>query len=406
MRGIMVAAAAFAVIALLIGIVLPVPVENPARSLALGSWSTPVQVSGTEMVLTDSCQQTLYAHGETELIFSPDDGATWNAPVVSEGAIDVEDHVLYRVNFSDELSSMDLFFSKSADNGTTWTDSSFVIEATGGSDGAYRIFKFGSVLIFYTYVHAGLGIGHINYTRSTDGGATWSDQAYIDDYVHVEDPEAADIVLCQGKLFLAYYHYDTDPVEFHHVVVIESDDMGATWTNRQVVGDGFLPQMKTDSGNLYVTYWGFDGLMFTMSDDSGASWSTPLMVGAIQGYTDPSNVHALAVSGSSLFAAYMDYDNGGDPEYLMHINYSADGGSSWDDLGDVIGLDTNAIYPSLLVSGGKLHFMFIDAGPSANWGGPTYYRWLWLDFPIPEFGIVVIPILGTVVLVVLLPRRR
>lgn len=394
MRTVIVAAAAIVLVALMVGVGLAAPRDNYARSAALGLWSAPVQVSATAVGLTDSCQQTLYAGFRSGMIMSPDEGATWRSPVIFNGTFDVDNYVLYRVNYTDEPMSSGVFFSKSSDNGTTWMDEVYVMEA----DGPYRIFKFDSVLVFYTYVHPGLSIGHIDYTRSTDGGATWSDPAYLDDYVHVEDPVPADVVYCQGKLFLAYYHYDTDPIPFSDVVVIESDDMGTTWTNRQVVGDGYLPLVKEDSGNLYVTYWSDNGLMFTMSNDVGSSWTTPMEIGAIQGYTDASNFHALAVSGSQLFAAYIDYNATGDPVYVMHMNYSADGGSSWIDLGDVTGLDTNARRPSLMVSGGKLHFMFVD--------GPTYYRWLFLDSTIPEFGLVVIPILGTVALVALFSRRR
>jgi hypothetical protein len=400
-KTVIIVVAAFTSFAVLLGIALSAPVDNMAGSTALGKWSTPVQVSTDEVFLIESCDQTLYAAGWNGLIVSPDEGANWGGSTAFEGTIDIDDYVLYRANFSTE-SYLDAYFSKSTDNGSGWSQYSHIMTYDGGSDGAYRIFKFDSVIIFYTYVEAGSSYGRINYSRSTDGGATWSPQDYIESYVHVEDPRAADIVLCGGKLFIAYYTYDATT----DVVVKESDDMGATWTNRQIIGDGFLPVIREDSGNLYVTYWGNDGLMITMSGDLGVTWSTPLLIGPIQGYTDPSNFHSLAISGPEMFAAYIDYDVGGDPKYILHINYSDDFGNSWTDRGAVDGLGTNAILPSLLIADGKLHFMFIDGGPSGNWGGPTYYRWLNLGSPIPEFGIAFVPILTIVALIVLLKRRH
>lgn len=402
MKMVILAAAAVVAVALIVGIGLSAPVEYRVGSEALGTWSAPVHVSTEGLSLVDSCEQALYADGQYYgMIVSPDEGATWGSPALFYGTLDVDNFVLYRVNFSEEPMSMDMFFSRSLDNGTGWIEYSYVMTPDGGSDGAYRVIKVGPVVLFYAYINAG-GEGWINYSRSVDGGLTWSDQAYIDDKVHVEDPEPADIVSCGGKLFLAYYHYDTIPIDFTNVVVKESDDLGATWTNRQVVGDGFLPVLKEDSGNLYITYWSNDGLMFTMSDDVGVSWTTPLLIGAIQGYTDASNFHALAVSGSQIFAAYMDYDFGGTPEYILHINYSDDGGSSWTDLGEVTGSGTSAYGPSLLISNGKLHFMYIDVDSVY----PTCYRWLLLDEPIPEFGIAFAPILATMALIVLISRRH
>jgi hypothetical protein len=409
MKTILVAMAAFATVALLVGIVLSVPVENHARSAALGLWSAPQQVLSERVLLTDSCQQMLYAALWGNLIVSPDDGATWGSPITLDGTTDVDDYIMYRFNYSDEYPSLDMFFSKSFDNGTTWTSCTYVMTPDGPSDTAYRIFKLGPILICYAYVNAG-GEGSINYSRSTDGGFSWRPQAYIDDKVHTEDPMAADIVSCQGKLFLAYDNYDTTPIEFYDVVVIESDNMGATWTNKQVVGDGWLPLIKEDSGNLYVTYWNYttyNRLMFTMSDDAGATWTTPFEIGMLRGGGyDVTNLHALAVSGSQVFASYSDFDAGRDPQYMTHINYSDDGGYSWSDLGDVTGLDTNTFYPSLLISNGKLHFMFVDAGAVIGPDRTTFYRWLWLDAPIPEFSIMLVPLLATMAVIVMLSRRR
>jgi BNR repeat-like domain len=401
---------AILIAALMIGLSLSSPTDYQAKSMVLGPWSAPAQVSTTsEVSLIDSSQEVLYAYRWGEMIYSPDNGATWSSAIEGYGTYEAEGYVLYRANFSDVYPYLDVFFSKSYDNGATWTGYSHVMTHDGGSDGAYRICKFGSIFVFYAYVNAG-GEGWINYSRSTDEGVTWTPQACVDTYVHVEDPVGADIVLCGGKLFLAYYHYEVDPIEFNDVVVIESDDMGATWTNRQVVGSGYLPLIKEDSGKIYVTYWNYvteTHLMFTMSVDLGTTWTTPIEIANVSGYTDASNFHSLAVHGSQIFAAYLDYDPGGAREYTVHINYSDDGGNSWNDMGDVDGLDTNSKIPSLLISNGKLHFMFVDAGQVIGTNVSMMYRWLFLDSFIPEFSTVLMPIVASAaILITLFGKRR
>jgi hypothetical protein len=406
-RSTLVIVGAAAVVVMFVGIAASAPAEDRAGISLLGAWSAPGEAVADWAFLRDSWQEMVYADNRTNLFVSPDDGASWNSPTDLRGTFDVDGYVLYRANFSEEFPDLDAFFSRSFDNGTSWTSPTYIMTYDGGCDGAYRIFKLGPVLIFYIYVHAG-GEGWINYSMSIDGGASWSPQAYIDDYVHTEDPIAADIVYCQGKLFLAYDHYETDPIEFYDVVVIESDDMGVTWTNRQVVGDGWGPMIKEDSGNLYVTYRSYtthDRLMFTMSSDAGVTWTTPMEIGPFEWATDASNYHSLAVSGSQIFAGYMDCTPAYD-RYTLHINYSADGGATWNDMGEVTGLGANACYPSLLISNGKLHLMFFDVGDPIGSSGMTYHRWLWLDEPIPEFGIMFVPILATMALVVLKSRKR
>jgi len=356
-----------------------VPISVEALEESLGEWSDSIKISSSVLVLADIWENTLYGYQSGGLVISHDGGDTWSSPIEFDGRIDAAGNVLYRVDES-------MFFSKSTDNGSTWSPLVKVYTLDTWHDGAYGIFMHNSQLFVYSIDGAGLGSGHIRLSKSIDFGTTWSTPITIDPNVHLTDPLPNDLIYSNDKLFMAYWHYGYDPIsmeEIPEIIIIESSDWGDHWIDRRVIAqNGFQPLIKADSGLLYITYIGAnsDGLelFFTKSSD-GDTWSTPVKIGHITDGNDPVNVHSLAVSSGNIFASYLDYHETGE-KYYIHINYSADNGATWQDLDDVTGRDTNAMYPSLLIGENKLHFCWVDTG-TGGWtdSGETYYRYLVLE---------------------------
>ena len=362
----------------------------PARSLALipGSWSATIGITNNGVIVSASWDQTLYAIGWDSMVVSPDAGTTWNAGLPVAGAVVVEDYVMYRANITSYEAV--IWFSASSDNGSTWTDPVQALQLAGWNDGAYGIAKFGSLLIVYSYENAGLSIGSLACARSEDLGATWGPRIVIDPEVHVEDPRAADMVMFNGDLYFAYYNYTDVPRLVYDLVVIQSADLGLTWSGRTIVGEGFMPLLKSDGTALYITYLDTSNpsridIGFTKSPD-GASWTAPDSIAQMTEFTDQSNVHALAVAEGSVFVAYVDYDSSG-PTFLVKVLGSYDGGASWHDLGNVAGGTGDEMYPGLLIAQSKLHLTWVDGDGGGGYSGGTYYRNLeLLPDVIPEFS--------------------
>ncbi len=388
------------------GLLVASPFAPASAQPALGSWSTPVQISSTTLDAGELWQDTVYEYGWANLAISDDNGASWNPEIPFVGAIDVVDYVLHRVNGS---SSGDLLYSRSTDNGTTWTDPVFVMANTG-HDGFYDIEAIEDVLIVFgwTWGYA------IAVSRSVDGGMTWSPRELVDPAVYMTDPEQNDIVYFNGKVYIAYSNETgLPPPSDLRVVLMESSDLGQTWGDRREVCDGRDPQIRSDGGTLYMTYWSDVGLYsvlcFTKSLD-GDAWEPATVVARPVMYTDPSGHHTLAVLGGRIFVGYMLYEQIGlDNYYWTHINYSGDDGSTWEDLGDVTGGDGGEMYPNLMVTPTTLHLTWVDNMGSGGWGGVTFYRSLTFDEPIPEFGAMLVPIVGIASIIVaasVLSRRR
>lgn len=357
-----------------------------------GTWSNPVEISSEEQCFITSEGESLYSYWRT-MTCSLDGGATWSDESAHTGMIEASDGTLYRVNMSDEEESAGtILFSLSDDDGVTWSDTVEVFPLEAWNDGAFGIHMIQGVLFVYSYDWAGWSDGSIIVSKSSDYGETWSSADTVDSNVHVEDPLPADIVYSEGSLYLIYWTYETTPEYTSEVVIVESTDMGDSWEDRRVISNGILPLIKADSGMLHVTYWNYDGgpeppvLEFIKSDD-GDTWSTPVEVGIVEAFDDPSNLHSLAVSSGEVFVAYGDCDPSWE-EYTVKINYSADGGDTWADMGDVTGTSTNTMTPALSIEGTMLHFTWVDVG-SGSWSdeGTTYYRSLVLmEEPIPEFS--------------------
>jgi len=371
----------------------------------LGTWSDPVQISSTELVWGEVWEQTLFSYGWANMAVSDDSGDSWNPEIPNDGRIDVADYVLHRVSRS---VSFDLLYANSTDNGSSW-NAPVLVMADAGSDGFWDIEVVENVLIVYGWSGGGISV-----SRSLDDGKSWSPATIADPVAHMTDPVRNDIVYCNGKVYIAYSN-DTGlpfPAD-QRVVIVESSDLGITWGDRREIADGRDPVLRSDGGTLYITYWGplaSDwGLCFSKSLD-GDSWSPGVLVAHPTEYTDPSGLDSLAVLDGRVFVAYILFNSvKEDYYYWTHINYSADDGSSWEDLGDVTGGDGGELLPCLMLTPTRLHFTWIDNLGSGGWSGVTFYRYLAFDEPIPEFGGLLVPVLGigsVVVVVAALSQRR
>jgi len=365
----------------------------------LGVWSDPVQISSEPLFLGDLDGGSVYAYGRYNLTVSNDGGATWNPELHFNGYLDANDGTLYRLDVYDVPVPSTMVFMKSIDDGATWS-SPVPIMQEHASDMGRGISKFDSTIIVYAFEYAGLSDGFIKSSKSNDEGVTWSPPVIVDPNVHCEDPLAPPMVYADGKIYLTYYNYSDD---FSDIVVIESPDLGTTWEERSVVGSGYSPMIAADGGTIYVTYWGDLGLYLVKSSD-GDSWTSPVLVGDLISATDAQVRHSICASGGVVIVAYTTYDNpGGVNEYWVRLNYSGDGGTTWQDMGNVTGGIGYERYPNVMFDGSRIHLTWMGT-PS----GSTFYRSFTLDTPVPEFGTVLLPIVGVALLIagMVVARKR
>ncbi|MCK4756879.1 MAG: exo-alpha-sialidase, partial [Thermoplasmata archaeon] len=314
-----------------------------------GEWSDPTYISRDGFLWADTYGNDVMGYSPWDnAVFSSDLGDSWGQPYDFDGRVDLQDGVIYRTNMSGKA----LLFTKSTDNGGTWSSPVTIFQLDGNNDGAYGIFMYESTL--FAYSHDQWIDYSIKVSKSLDFGLTWSAPIIVDSGLLTIDPLANDIVYANGKLYMSYFDMTgAATISDCKVVVIESSDMGDTWNNRQVIDTGgFYPVIKADNNSLYVSYitalesLEYLEIEFTKSHN-GIDWSDPVKVGYIEDSTDLVIFHSLAVDSGRVFVGYTDYHDLTDDKYYVRIKQSMDGGDTWQDMGDVTGLDTNAMYPCL-----------------------------------------------------------
>jgi hypothetical protein len=398
-----------ALIVILMAFAAVVPQTRNAHTMAFGDWTSAVKISNEAMGWGDISDWAVYMSGMDNMTYSSDNGASWVPEKAMGGWIDATGSVLYRVNSTDPYSG-NLFFEKSFDNGTTWS-TPVDLGLPAANDGYYGICLLNGSLFVYDW--DSITTSDILIKRSSDLGSTWSDTIPVIQ-TSMPDPPPNHLVFLDGTIYMVYWNEEFIPPSTYtdKLFVIHSNDMGDTWEGNQYLDTGAMSQVKEDGGVLYVSYIhpefvGLDiyGSISIIKSTDGASWTAPLTVAKFTNATDPSLFHSLAVSEGRIAVAYLDYrvEVPAD-KYTVRVNYSADDGITWTDLGDVTGMSTNAELPTVMIKNNTLLFFWVDLG-TGDWTGdphPTYYRSMDLTGGpvIAEFATLMAPVLGFIMVLV------
>jgi hypothetical protein len=390
-----------------------IPAAQKVSPSAFGDWTAPVKISNEEMFWGDVSPFAIYKYGTSNLTYSPDFGTSWTPEAAMGGRLAVDAGTLHRVNFTDPLST--LFYEQSKDNGTTWS-APYDLGLTAQNDGFYGIDMLNGSLFVYDW--DSYGMSEILVRTSGDNGTTWNPAAVVTQAAMIT-PIPTNLVFTGNTVFMTFWNFTMiPPTTFaYELTVIRSYDMGLTWEDKQVVDIGAMPQMQEDAGKLYILYLHYElvgeemiwMLRFTSSADSGVTWSAPITLFRFVNVADPILYYSLAVSNGRIAVAYLDLRFTALEPYTLRINYSEDDGATWNDLGDVTLMAGNEVMPWVSIVGDTLHFTFVEMGAGDWMGGvyPTYYRSMDLGGTvIPEFGILVVPAVGLLVLAMVVYSRR
>jgi hypothetical protein len=255
---------------------------------------------------------------------------------------------------------MDIFFARSTDHGTTWSDPT-AIDPAAASDDLHD-----SSPVVYTD-----GSGHwLAAWESWDTGATsdidllyvvstngldWSPPAPFNSD-HATDPErdhddAPHIAAEPDGPWVAVWQKGRDYGDEHDIYFSRSEDHGATWAPLAYLhasmvddpGDDIVPRIASDgAGNLVVT-WKTDNLVgsngvadgdihVSCSSDNGMSWSSPAALNTDASSDDLYDIEGtVATDRAGLWIAvwYRELSPGADRDLVFAR--STDNGTTWTD---------------------------------------------------------------------------
>ena len=301
---------------------------------------------------------------------SSDSGRTWNDQVLpqyfypwqSDPAITYNrngDFYVIMVTF-DEAGEDGLFVVTSEDNGVTWTDSTFVVNAypdrfedkeliacdRTASPGS------GNLYVSWTpfYGEPNTDSTHIMVACSYDSAESFREPVIISDDIWVQWSVPA--VGADGEVYVAWINY------YGFIKMDHSFDYGHTWgqdINVQPINfisgeiNGNLmtfsfPAMDVDifntpwRGRIYMTYADYShsgndlDIYLTISDDDGESWTTPRRLNDDLPGPIIDQFHPWVCVDTSGVVTVVFYDRRHDQNNLLmdlYFTQSTDGGNTW-----------------------------------------------------------------------------
>ncbi len=285
-----------------------------------------------------------------DIIISYDDGV--NAENGSGIAVDPNDNI-YVVWGEEDLSFNEIHYSISTDGGNTWSgQTADQILSMAGGNNAFNpdiaVDSNGDIHVVWNQVY-GTGVSEIHYSRSIDGGQTWSSQTAetIVSFPDGSPSSYADIEVGPNDELYVMWKEDDDVVTTHDALNISiSTDGGNTWSGTN--GDTpitlpfriiLYPQIITDRDNhrLHAVWKGTQDtgspfhyeVYYTGSNDGGTTWTgltQEITVSCDDG--NGANIPNLGSDSRGNVIVVWDEDHlTGDNE--IHISVSPDGGNYW-----------------------------------------------------------------------------
>ena len=189
----------------------------------------------------------------------------------------------------------------------------------------------GNVYVAHTNFHGVSGSSPIMFSRSTDGGATFSQPKPVSTGGPSGTPrnQGADIAVApDGTVYVAYAAFQGGGNSaFNGIAIVKSTDCGRKWSQPVFVGSindpqapgvafrtpafAFVTVDDTNANIVYVAYQSLAGdydIYVQRSIDAGATWDAPVQVNE-----DPGARHqifpTIEVSNGALHVAWYDFRN-------------------------------------------------------------------------------------------------
>ncbi len=329
----------------------PTPVQYPlffTRSTDNGTtFSKPIKLSNDTQPLNlpvvTASKNSIYiiytANSDNNtsifIIKSSDNGTTFSKPINLNINITNETRVaafalennFYLVWADYAMGNYNLFFTKSTDNGTTFSKPI----KFSNNPGEWRFFNIFVPLENNFYlVWADYAMGNYNlfFTKSTDNGTTFSKPIKFSNSTTVFD--APDISVSRSSIYAVWllpYHYfltgfEPDRIQFYKVGLTKSSDNGTTFSKPIILGHGnnyTTDTLSTVGNNVYLAWnvnstsnletGNFD-ILFTKSTDNGTTFSKPINLSNNTGLSISPFISVPHDGNDNLYLVWQDNYNG------------------------------------------------------------------------------------------------
>lgn len=194
----------------------------------------------------------------------------------------------------------------------------------------------GSIVVAWTDTRG--AESEIYLARSADGGASWTQRGPVgaDDEPEWTDSRPSLLVDASGAWVLAWVRTSGTYRSRRAIVSRRSTDQGASWSDEVVLNPGTLdagnsgrdqPILVQEPAGALVCMWEVEGgsgtVRFTTSTDDGASWAAPVDITEAQRVLD----FSFSAGAANWFCTWIENVPSGDP--LLWVATSVDHGATW-----------------------------------------------------------------------------
>lgn len=288
-----------------------------ARSTDGGiTWDTTINVSNN----TDSSLVPYAAAAD------PDNNGIDNVYVVWDQSI-----ITTGENFT---FNSEVFVARSLDGGATFETPVNVTSNADFSESPYIAASGNKVYVVYSEEPESGGNSTIFFTKSTDEGVTWTSPFNISG--SQGNAHLPYVAVSGSNLYVVWHALNASSSETGSIFFAASSDDGASWSSPIIVSDsGFaFPHIAVSVAgeSVYVVWEDAVGpldhydIFFAKSINSGTSWSTPVNVSNNTGF---SMSPYLAVTPSRVLLVWSDDTDTFSGHSDVFFSKSADGGANW-----------------------------------------------------------------------------
>ena len=304
--------------------------------------------------------------------WTPAKRLTWTSGASYYPAVAVDSSGnVYVVWQDDTLGNFEIYHKNSTDGGTTWTQSKRLSTTSGGS--AYPTIAVDASGDLHAFWHDDTpGNSEIYYRKSSDGGATWSTSKRLT-WTPGGSFGPVTVFDSQGNFHMVWY--DETPAN-HEIYYTKSTDGGITWsTSKRLTwtsGGSYLPVIAVDSSdNLHVVWYddtpGNSEIYYKKSSNGGATWTPSQRLTWTSGY---SSCPVIAVDASGNLHVVWSDETPGNAE-IYYVN-SPDGGTTWATSKRLTWNAGASVYPAIAVDSlGNPHVVWHD---NTSGDSEVYYK--------------------------------
>jgi hypothetical protein len=261
------------------------------------------------------------------------------------------------------LGQSEIYFKKSTNGGDNWTTNKRLTWNSSWSLGPdIAVDSLGHLhVVWYDFTP---GNYEIYYTKSTDGGASWTTSKRLTwNAGWSQSPSIA--VYSSDQLHVAWS--DSTP-GINEIYYSRSTDGGATWsTSKRLTwnsGWSFAPDMAVDSSGLLHVVWydntpGNDEIYYLKSTDGGTNWSSSKRLTWTSGSSLSPSLFADSLGNLNL--VWSDNTPG---NYEVYYKRSVDWGATWSTNMRKTWNSGESASPVIVVDSlGRLHVVWYDHTP-------------------------------------------